>query len=76
MALFNTWTLAKARFLRRLAVGKKTTRPTITKPSAHVETPLSKVGHKRKNVDLWQDNTKLDVDIKKRAKTEKAVDAL
>ena len=55
---------------------KKTTRPTKTKPSAHVETPLSKVGHKRKNVDLWQDNTELDVDTKKRAKTEKAVDAL
>ena len=56
--------------------GRKTTRPTKTKPSAHVETPVSKVGHKRKNVDLWQDNTKLDVDTKKRAKTEKAVDAL
>nr|POF27280.1 hypothetical protein CFP56_12620 [Quercus suber] len=44
--------------------------------SAHAETPLSEVGHKRKNINPCEDNTELDVDTMKGAKTEKAIDAL
>ena len=60
----------------KIGTRRKTTRPTKTKPLAHAETPLFEVGHKRKNVDPREDNTELDVDTKKRAKIENAVDAL